>query len=299
MLPSDKLQDITPTFHRVCVQENVKIWYRTAGRPSNPAILLLHGFPTSSNMFRNLIPLLATKFYVIAPDLPGFGFTEVPWDYEFSFAKLTETIEQLLQILSISKYSLYVFDYGAPVGFRLALKHPSSITGLVIQNGNAYEVGFDDGFWAPLKEYWKHDETDGMYVTALTAYLQDERNVISQYIGGVHDPDSVDPTNYTLDICLLRRPAQIQTQLKLFYDYRKNIELYPEIQTFFRNSEIPVLVTWGKNDKIFNMEGAESYRKDAKCLKIVYYESGHFALETHVAEIAYEITNYLYEKIAR
>lgn len=298
MLPLEKMKNITPTFHRVIVQKDVNICYRSAGNPSNPVILLLHGFPTSSNMFRNLIPLLATKFYVIAPDLPGYGFTEVPRDYDFSFAKLTEAVEQLLEHLSISKYSLYVFDYGAPVGFRLALRQPSNIAGLVIQNGNAYEVGLDDGFWGSIKEYWKHDQTNETYIKAFTEYLQDKRNVISQYVGGVQNPDSVDPANYTLDISLLSRPSQAETQIKLFYDYKKNVDLYPEFQKFLRSTDIPILVTWGKNDKVFNVEGAESYRKDIKSLKIVYYDSGHFALETHVADIAYEITNYFYDKIA-
>lgn len=289
---------ITPNFHQTLVQGNVKIFYRSAGKASAPVILLLHGFPTSSNMFRNLIPLLASKFHVIAPDLPGFGFTEIPDNYEFTFANLAESIDQFLKVLEISKFSVYVFDYGAPVGFRLALKNPSNVTGIVVQNGNAYEVGLDDRFWSPIKEYWMRDQNDPQSIKTFTEYLDDQNNVSSQYLNGVKDPSSVDPTNYTLDISLLSRRRQAFIQTKLFHDYKTNVELYPKFQLFFRESSVPILVTWGKNDSIFTIEGAESYRSDATDIKIVYYESGHFALETHVAEIAYEITTEFYEKIA-
>lgn len=289
---------VTSSYGYVNVDQGVKIWYRSAGKLGAPTILLLHGFPTSSNMFRNLIPLLASKFRVIAPDIPGFGFTEYPANYEFTFENLTNSIEQFVEALRISKFSIYIFDYGSPVGFRLALRKPSSITGLVTQNGNAYEVGLDDRFWAPIKEYWKHDQEDPKYIQAFTEYLQDEKNVITQYVDGVSDPSSVDPTNYTLDYALLKRPNQEAIQIKLFHDYRTNVELYPEFQRFLREADIPVLVAWGKNDTIFTPEGAESYRADAKRLKVVYYPTGHFALETHVAQIADEITTHIFQNVA-
>lgn len=289
---------VTSNFGSVTIDQGVKIWYRSAGQLGAPTILLLHGFPTSSNMFRNLIPLLASKFHVIAPDIPGFGFTEYPEHYEFTFDNLASSIEQFLKALNVSKFSMYIFDYGSPVGFRLALRNPSAITGLVVQNGNAYEIGLDDRFWAPLKEYWKHNQEDPRYIQAFTEYLQDEKHVLSQYLDGVSDPTSVDPTNYTLDCALLSRPDQIAIQIKLFHDYRTNVELYPEFQSFLRNADIPVLITWGKNDTIFTVEGAESYRKDANRTRIVYYQTGHFALETHVAQIADEMDTFLLQNIA-
>ncbi|AQZ15185.1 hypothetical protein BZL39_H05640 [Zygosaccharomyces parabailii] len=288
---------ISPVFRLASIGNHIRIAYRTAGNPGNPAILLLHGFPTSSNMFRNLIPLLAAKYYVVAPDLPGFGFTEVPDTYQFSFEKLTDTIEAFLRILDISNYALYIFDYGSPVGFRLALKNPSKIMGIIAQNGNAYEVGLESAFWDPIKEYWKHDQTAPEFVESLSAYLQDENSVISQYTGGVVDKYSVDPASYTLDIALLNRIGQIPIQIKLFHDYRNNVELYPEFQKLLREANLPVLVVWGKNDTIFTIKGAEAYRADAKLMKIVYYETGHFALETHVSEIAQEISTYFYDRI--
>ncbi|CDH13924.1 probable Epoxide hydrolase, member of the alpha/beta hydrolase fold family [Zygosaccharomyces bailii ISA1307] len=288
---------ISPVFRLASIENHIRIAYRTAGKPDNPVILLLHGFPTSSNMFRNLIPLLAAKYYVVAPDLPGFGFTEIPETYQFSFEKLTDTIEAFLRILNISSYALYLFDYGSPVGFRLALKNPSKIMGIIAQNGNAYEIGLESAFWDPIKEYWKHDQTDPEFMESLSAYLQDENNVISQYTRGVADIYSVDPAGYTLDNALLKRIGQIPIQIKLFYDYRNNVELYPEFQKFLREANPPLLVVWGRNDTIFSLKGAEAYRSDAKSVKIVYYETGHFALETHVSEITQEISTYFYDKL--
>lgn len=299
MTTYEQKMEATPAFGKVSVEGGVNIWYRTAGKWGAPIMVLLHGFPTSSNMFRNLIPLISSRFRVIAPDIPGFGFTEVPDDYDFTFGNLTKSIEQFLKALKIPKYSLYIFDYGAPIGFRLALKNPSSIAGIVVQNGNAYDVGLDDRFWGPVKEYWEYEQTDTQYVESFTEYLQDEKNVLSQYLDGVDDPVSVDPTNYTLDCALLKRSGQISIQIKLFHDYETNVELYPEFQKFLRNANIPVLLTWGWNDKIFTVAGAESFRRDVKCLKIIYYKTGHFALETHCGEIANEITTYFYQKVAR
>lgn len=290
------MSNITPTFHKTQTQDGVKVWYREAGERGNPIIVLLHGFPTSSNMFRNLISLLARHFHVIAPDLPGFGFSETPDDYDFSFDALSDTIGYLLDTLSIDRYFIYIFDYGSPVGFRLALKNPSKIRGVITQNGNAYEEGLDDRFWGPLKEYWKSYQSDPKFVKALSSYIQDPANVISQYHGGVANTESVDPAAYTLDIALIQRVGQTDIQLKLFFDYQKNVKLYSEFQRFLRDSNIPVLVAWGRNDTIFSVSGAEAYRKDVKNLKIVYYDTGHFALETHVVNIAKQIISVFGEK---
>lgn len=283
------MSNIIARFHKIQVQDGVKVWYREAGAAGNPTILLLHGFPTSSNMFRNLIPLLAGQFHIIAPDLPGFGFTETPENYKFSFDSLCESIGYLLDTLSIEKFAMYIFDYGSPVGFRLALKFPSRITGIVTQNGNAYEEGLDDRFWGPLKEYWKSYQSDPVFVKSLIPYLQDPANVICQYHDGVPAIESVDPAAYTLDIALIQRIGQADIQLRLFFDYQNNIKLYPAFQKFLRDSKIPVLVAWGANDTIFSVAGAEAYRKDVDNLKVVYYDTGHFALETHVVAIAEEI----------
>ncbi|EHN00426.1 YNR064C-like protein [Saccharomyces cerevisiae x Saccharomyces kudriavzevii VIN7] len=293
------MSSIIATFHKIRVQDGAKVWYREAGVAGNPTIVLLHGFPSSSNMFRNLIPLLASQFHVIAPDLPGFGFSETPDDYTFSFDALSDTVGYLLDALKIEKYFVYIFDYGSPVGFRLALKNPSKITAIISQNGNAYEEGLDDRFWGPLKAYWKSYQSDPAFVEALSSYVQDPANVISQYHDGVADIEAVDPAAYTLDIALMQRTGQTDIQLELFFDYQNNVKLYPEFQQFLRDSNIPVLVAWGANDTIFSVAGAEGYRKDVDNLKIVYYDTGHFALETHVVEIAEEIISMLGEDSRR
>lgn len=281
------------TNHKIQVQDGSKIFYREAGSPEKHTILLLHGFPTSSNMFRNLIPLLSPHFHVVAPDLPGFGFTEAPSSYTYDFASLADTIDLFVQALNLTKFAIYIFDYGAPVGLRLALKDPTKITGIVSQNGNAYAEGVDDKFWKPVKEYWKAEKLDPTFVDGLTKFIEDPSNTVSQYLTGVNDPDSIDPAAYILDEALLNRPGQSAIQVGLFYDYKTNIELYPSFQKFLRESNIPVLLTWGKNDIIFNVDGAEGYRKDAKNLKIVYLDTGHFALESHAGEISKEIIEFL------
>lgn len=272
--------------------ESAKVFYREAGRKDSPTILLLHGYPTSSYMFRDLIPLLSKKFHVVAPDFPGFGFTEVGVDYEINFANIADTVNEFVQALSVEKFYLYVFDYGSPVGFRLALKNPSRISGIITQNGNAYDEGLDELFWGPLKGYWKSNEDNSEYVGALSKFIDDPANVVSQYFDGVGNIDAVDPAAYTLDIALLSRPGQTLVQLKLFYNYRTNVELYGKFQQFIRDSGVPVLVVWGKHDRIFTVLGAEAYKRDAKKIRIQYFETGHFALETHATEIAEEIISY-------
>lgn len=287
------MSQIIATVNKVELKDGTKIFYREAGSKTKPNFLLLHGYPTSSYMYRNLIPLLAPHFHVIAPDLPGFGFTEPSKGYEFKFANLTDSIDEFLSIIKLDKFLVYIFDYGAPVAFRLALKNPSRITGIVAQNGNAYEEGIDDRFWAPVKKYWATgNEEDEGYVSALSEFVRDKKNILSQYYDGVEDPGAVDPAPAALDEFLFQRPGQTKIQLGLFFDYQNNVKLYPQFQEFLRSSGVPVLVQWGKNDIIFSVEGAEAYKRDVKKFKAKYYETGHFALETHVNDIASEIIDF-------
>ncbi|KAG7828267.1 hypothetical protein KL920_003994 [Ogataea angusta] len=262
-------------------------------------LLLLHGYPTSSYMFRNLIPLLSSFFHVVAPDLPGFGFTEPAADYVFDFQTLTETVGQFVKKLGWTKFAIYVFDYGSPVGFRLALESPSQITAVISQNGNAYAEGIDDRFWGPLKKYWAAGKNDPELTSALRAYIQDKRNVCSQYFDGVVEMSAVDLAPSTLDWALLSRDGQTDIQLGLFFDYQNNIRLYPQFQEFLRRSGVPVLLAWGKNDAIFSVAGAEAFRRDVKRenLAIRYFDTGHFALETHAEEIANAIIGFLVPRL--
>jgi pimeloyl-ACP methyl ester carboxylesterase len=272
------------TIHRVEV-DGVRVFYRAAGDANAPVVLLLHGFPASSFMFRELIPRLATDYRVIAPDLPGFGFTEVPAErkYVYSFDGLASTIEAFTQALKISRHAIYVFDYGAPTGLRLAMAHPERVTAIVSQNGNAYEEGLGDA-WGPIRKYW----------AAPTAENRDviRQNVLTlegtrwQYTHGVADPESVPPESYTLDWALLERPGNKEIQLDLFLDYASNVKLYPKFQEYFRKSKPPLLAIWGKNDPFFIPAGAEAFRKDLPNAKVQFLDTGHFAIETHVVEIA-------------
>lgn len=248
-------------------------------------------------MFRHLIPLISDKFHVIAPDLPGFGFTEVPEDYHFSFDNLAATVEELLTKIGVTKFAIYVFDYGSPVGFRIALKNPSAITGIVTQNGNAYEEALGDQFWSPIKEYWKTSQNDPSFVEPLSQFVADKKNVEDQYFSGVKDTTVIEPASYTVDFALLQRPGQIDIQLKLFHDYQNNLTIYPAIHKFLRTHQIPVLAAWGKNDYIFTSEGAEAFGKDAQKFKLNLLDSGHFALETHPQEIARDINTFIYDNI--
>ncbi|QEU58675.1 hypothetical protein KDRO_A06960 [Kluyveromyces lactis] len=286
------------TFHTATLSNNTKVWYREAGDKSNPSIVLLHGYPTSSTMFRHLIPLISNKFHVIAPDLPGFGFTEVPEDYHYSFDNLAATVREFLKKINVTRFAIYVFDYGSPVGFRLALKDPSSITGIVTQNGNAYEEALGDEFWGPIKKYWQTTQTDPAFVEPLSQFVADRKNVDDQYFIGVKDKTAIEPAAYTLDFALLQRPGQTDIQLKLFHDYQNNLSIYPAIHKFLKAHQIPVLAAWGKNDYIFTSEGAEAFGKHAQKFKLNLLDSGHFALETHVQDIAHDINTFLYDNIA-
>src|SRR5215813_8834228 len=272
--------------------DGVKVFYRAAGDPSAPVVFLLHGFPASSFMFRELIPRLASAYRVIAPDLPGFGFTEVPADrnYVYSFDQLAFTIDAFTKALKINRYAMYVFDYGAPTGFRLAMAHPERVTAIVTQNGNAYEDGLGDA-WGPIRKYWAEPTAENRDVL--------RRNILTldgtrwQYTHGVSNPDSVPPESYTLDAALLERPGNKDTQLDLFLDYASNVKLYPKFQEYFRKLQPPLLAIWGKNDPFFIPAGAEAFRKDIPSAKVQFLDTGHFATETHAVEIASAMKDFL------
>jgi len=279
------------SIHRV-EADGVQVFYRAAGETDAPVIVLLHGFPTSSFMFRELIPRLANDYRVIAPDLPGFGFTEVSpgQNYSYSFDRLALTIGAFTQALKLDRYAIYVFDYGAPTGFRLAMAHPDRITAIVSQNGNAYEEGLGDA-WGSIRKYWATptaENRDILRQTILTA-----GGTRWQYTDGVANPESVPPESYTLDTALLERPGNKEIQLDLFLDYASNVKLYPKFQEYFRKSKPPLLAIWGKNDPFFVPAGAEAFRKDLPSAKVQFLETGHFALETHVVEIASAMKEFL------
>jgi pimeloyl-ACP methyl ester carboxylesterase len=274
-------------FHTIQA-DGVNVFYREAGAADAPVVLLLHGFPSSSHMFRNLIPLLATKYRVIAPDLPGFGFTEVPAgrNYQYTFDGLAATMEAFVQALKLEKYALYVFDYGAPTGFRLAAAHPERVTALISQNGNAYLEGLSEEGWAPMRKQWADPSEENNNVMRSFLSLDVTK---WQYTHGVANPEQVAPEAYYLDAILMTRPGNADIQVGLFYDYRNNLTLYPAFQKFFRDTQVPTLVIWGKHDPFFIPPGAEAYRRDNPNAVVKLLDTGHFALETHVDEIADEI----------
>ncbi len=288
-----------PAVHYKTARINdLDIFYRDAGPQDAPAILLLHGFPTSSNMFRNLIPALANSFRVIAPDYPGYGQSSMPdhKDYAYTFGNYADVVDKLVQQLGISKYSMYVMDYGAPVGYRLALRHPERVQALIVQNGNAYDEGLLK-FWDPIKKYWN----DGLPESrAALHFIVEPKATRWQYENGVSDLTLLDPTTWALDQIGLDRPGNRDIQMDLMYDYRTNVPLYPEFQAFFRNHQPPTLIVWGKNDFIFPPEGAAPYSRDLKNLETHLLDTGHFALETHGEEIASRIAGFLSQnKISR
>jgi pimeloyl-ACP methyl ester carboxylesterase len=265
--------------------DGIRIFYRSAGDPKAPVLLLLHGFPSSSFMFRNLIPRLADQYRVIAPDLPGFGFTEVPEKrkYTYSFEALTGTIDAFTDALGLKSYAIYVFDYGAPTGLRLAMRHPERVTAIVSQNGNAYEEGLGDA-WGPIRTYWAQPTAANRDV--IRQNILNFEGTRWQYTHGVANPEAVAPESYTLDAALLERPGNNDIQLDLFLDYASNVKLYPKFQEYFRKSKPPLLAIWGKNDPFFIPAGAEAFRKDIPNAQVRFLDTGHFAIETHVVEIA-------------
>jgi pimeloyl-ACP methyl ester carboxylesterase len=273
-----------PVYHHTISIDGLEIFYREAGPAGAPVVLLLHGFPTSSSMFRNLIPQLATRYRVVAPDYPGFGQSSMPArdKFTYTFARYAELMDKLTVALQLDHYTLYVMDYGAPVGYRLALKHPERVSAFVIQNGNAYEEGLRD-FWKPFRAYWQDRSVTN--AAALRKFLTIDATKW-QYTHGVPEPALVSPDAWLLDQAGLDRPGNNDIQLDLFYDYRTNVLLYPEIQAYFRKHQPPTLIVWGKNDQIFPAEGATPYLRDLKNVDLHLLDAGHFALETNGPQIA-------------
>jgi pimeloyl-ACP methyl ester carboxylesterase len=277
------------SFHTATV-DGVRIFYREAGPADAPVVLLLHGFPTSSHMYRDLIPLLADRYRVIAPDLPGFGFSEAPSRdrYRYTFDNLAKTMAAFTQVMQLQEYAIQVFDYGAPVGFRLAMAHPERVTAIITQNGNAYEEGLGTA-WDPIQRYWRQPNDANR--ARLREFLTLEATK-SQYVHGAAE-SKIAPESYQLDFALLSRPGMDEIQLDLFLDYASNVKLYPQFQAYFRTSRPPLLAVWGKNDPFFLPPGAEAYRRDIPNAEVHFYDTGHFALETHVGEIGAEIRRFL------
>lgn len=283
-----------PVRYRTLQVDDLDVFYREAGPQDAPTILLLHGFPTSSNMFRNLIPRLAPSFHVVAPDYPGFGQSSMPShnDFAYTFENLTNVLERLVEQLGLTRYSLYVMDYGAPVGYRLALRHPDRVRALIVQNGNAYDEGLRE-FWDPIKKYWNDPTPDNRQALH---FLVDPKSTRWQYENGVADRTLLDPTAWTLDQAGLDRPGNDEIQLDLFHSYGTNVPLYPQFQAFFRQYQPPTLIVWGKNDFIFPPEGAAPYARDLKDVETHLLDTGHFALETHGEEIAARIEEFLKQR---
>jgi pimeloyl-ACP methyl ester carboxylesterase len=269
----------------------LKISYREAGPTDAPTLLLLHGFPTAGHMFRDLIPLLADSFHLVAPDLPGFGQSDLPprEGFKYTFENLAETIDLFTDKVGLKRFAIYIFDYGAPVGLRIALKHPERITAIVSQNGNAYEEGLSEG-WNPIRTYWR--EPTQANRDALLSFLSPETTLF-QYTQGVGDPSLVSPDGRSLDDYYLARPGAHEAQLDLLLDYASNVALYPQFQAYFRKHKPPLLAVWGKNDPFFIPAGAEAFRRDNPQAEVHFYPTGHFALETHCQEIAVAIRDFL------
>lgn len=278
--------------------DGLDIFYREAGPKDGNTVLLLHGFPTSSHMFRNLIPALADEFHLIAPDYPGFGNSSMPTvdQFDYTFDNLADVIGKFTDKVGLEKYTLYVQDYGAPVGYRLAGKHPNRVQALVVQNGNAYDEGIDNDFWKPLKAYWRDKTVENE--KALRTFLAREAT-ISQYTEGVRDRAAISPDNWNVDQPLLDRPGNAEIQLALFYSYGSNPPLYPKWQAYFRDYQPPTLIVWGKNDPIFPAAGAEPYKRDLRNLEFHLLDTGHFALEEDGDKIAELMRNFLRRKIRR
>ncbi|MCP1301270.1 alpha/beta hydrolase [Chryseobacterium sp. S0630] len=280
-----------PVHYRNIKVNDLNLFYREAGPANAPTILLLHGYPTSSHMFRNLIPILSKKYHVIAPDLPGFGYSDAPDHKEFSytFDNLAGTVEAFVEKLNMKRFAIYIFDYGAPVGLRLAMNNPEKITGIVSQNGNAYEEGLSNE-WNPIQKYWQ-DTTEANRL-ALKGFVSKEVTLF-QYQHGVSDPSLIAPEAYTLDQKFLDRPGNIEIQLDLVKDYRTNVALYPKFHEYFRKHQPQLLLVWGNKDPYFLPAGAEAYKKDLPEAKLKFYDTGHFALETHAEEIGAEIFEFM------
>ena len=277
--------------YRYADVDSLKIFYREAGAADAPTLLLLHGFPSSSHMFRDLIPLLADRFHIVAPDLPGFGQSGMPArdKFAYTFDNIAEVISRFTEVIGLDRFAIYVFDYGAPTGFRIAVKHPERITAIISQNGNAYEEGLSDG-WTPIRAYWQ--EPSKANREALRAFLAPE-TTHWQYTHGVTDEAAVSPDGQSLDNYYLARAGADDIQLDLFGDYKSNVALYPVFQNYFRTYKPPFLAVWGKNDPFFQPPGAEAFKRDIPDAVIRFFDTGHFALETHAKEIAADIRDFL------
>lgn len=273
-----------------------QLFYREAGDSKHPTLLLLHGFPTSSHMFRNLIPRLEDRFHVVAPDLPGFGFSDAPdrARFKYTFDNLSKVIECFTDKIGLERYAIYVFDCGAPVGFRLAVARPERVTAIISQNGNAYEEGLSTG-WLPIQKYWQ--EPNAANRKAVRALLTHETTKW-QYVHGVSDEANVAPESYSLDFALLQRPGMHEIQLDLFLDYASNVALYPKFHEYFATKQPPLLAVWGKNDPFFLPQGAEAFRRHNPNAEVHLYDTGHFALETHVDEIASAMRSFLEKAVS-
>jgi len=282
---------MTTISHRHADVDGFNVFFREAGPVGAPKLLLLHGFPSSSHMFRGLIPLLADRFHVVAPDLPGFGLSDMPdrRAFAYTFDKLADVIHRFTDVIGFDRYAIYVFDYGAPTGFRLALRHPERITAIVSQNGNAYEEGLSDG-WNPIRAYWQAP-TQANRDALRTLLTKDTTKW--QYTHGVPDPSAVSPDGYLLDDYFMNRPGAHDVQLDLFGDYRSNVALYPAFQAYFRKQQPKFLAVWGKNDPFFLPPGALAFKRDIPHADVRFFDTGHFALETHAAEIAAAIKEFL------
>ena len=267
------------------------VFYREAGSKEAPAILLLHGFPSAGHMFRDLFPLLASRFHLVAPDLPGFGRSDMPdrGAFAYTFDNVARVIERFTEVVGLSRFAIYVFDYGAPTGFRLATWHPERITAIISQNGNAYTEGLSDG-WMPIRAYWEDPSQANR--DALRTFLAPETTVW-QYTHGVTDPTAVSPDGYSLDNFYLARPVADEVQLDLFGDYKSNVALYPAFQAYFREHKPRFLAAWGRNDPFFLPAGAEGFKRDMPDAVVRFFDTGHFALETHAGEIAAAIRDFL------
>jgi pimeloyl-ACP methyl ester carboxylesterase len=279
---------LIPIDYRTADVDGLKVFYREARNPGAPKLLLLHGFPTASHMFRDLIPLLRDRFHLVAPDLPGFGNSEIP-SRGRNFDRMAEVIDRFTELVGFDRYAIYVFDYGAPVGLRLAVKHPDRITGIISQNGNAYAEGLSDG-WNPIRSYWENPSEANR--AALRTFFKPETTIF-QYTHGVPDPTRVSPDGYTLDNFYLARPGMAEFQLDLLDDYKSNVALYPVFQDYFRTHQPPFLAIWGRNDPFFLPRGAEAFKRDIPNAVVRFLDTGHFALETHATEIAAAIGSFL------
>jgi pimeloyl-ACP methyl ester carboxylesterase len=277
--------------YRTAKVDGLNIFYREAGPVRGPKLLLLHGFPTSSHMFRDLIPLLSQEIHIVAPDLPGFGKSDMPSrsSFEYTFDNIALAINRFTEVIGFDKFAMYVFDYGAPTGFRLAVKHPERITAIISQNGNAYEEGLSEG-WNPIQAYWR--DASEANRKALRDFLKPEATYW-QYTHGVSDTSLVSPDGYTLDNFYLARPGADEVQLDLFGDYKSNVALYPTFQKYFRTHKPRLLAIWGRNDPFFLPPGAEAFKRDIPQATVRFLDTGHFAVETHATEIAAAISGFL------